>query len=128
MSNRGVNKVTLMGNFGSDPVTNFLGNGDAVVSFTIATSESWTDRSTGEKKEATEWHRVVAYGKTAEIITEYGKKGRSVILFGKLRTRKWNKDGVDHYTTEIVTNEVQFVGGRNDGPAPTGDTPGEIVE
>ena len=99
----GVNKVTILGNVGKDPETRFLPNGGAVTNLTMATSESWKDKQTGEAKEKTEWHRVVIFGKLAEIAGEYVKKGSKLSIEGALQTRKWtNKEGQDQYTTEIV--------------------------
>lgn len=110
-----VNKVIIVGNMGKDPEVNFSAGGDAVVNVSVATSLKWKDKATGELKEETEWHRVVCFGKTAEVVGEYGKKGRSVYVEGRLRTRKWtDKEGTERYTTEIVANSVQFVGGRQD--------------
>jgi len=110
-----VNKVILVGNLGNDPESRFMTNGDAVCNVTIATSESWKDKNTGEKKEATEWHRVVFYRKLAEIAAQYLKKGSSVYIEGALKTRKWqDKDGVDRYTTEIVASEMKMLGGKKD--------------
>ena len=99
----GVNKVIILGRLGKDPEVRFMPNGDAVANLTVATSESWKDKQTGEKKEKTEWHRVAMFGKLAEIAGEYLKKGSNVYLEGKLQTRKWqNQQGQDQYTTEIV--------------------------
>ncbi len=110
-----VNKAIIVGNMGKDPEVNFSGSGDAVVNFSVATSFKSKDKATGEPKEETEWHRVACFGKTAEIVGEYGKKGRSVYVEGRLRTRKWtDKEGVERFTTEIIANSVQFVGNRNE--------------
>ena len=110
-----VNKVILIGNLGDDPNSRFMTNGDAVVNVTIATSESWKDKSTGEKRETTEWHKVVFYRKLAEIAGQYLKKGSSVYIEGSLKTRKWqDKEGVERYTTEIVANEMKMLGGKKD--------------
>tara|TARA_R110000744_G_scaffold321118_3_gene427257 strand:+ start:3408 stop:3926 length:519 start_codon:yes stop_codon:yes gene_type:complete len=98
----GVNKVMIIGNLGQDPEVKFLPSGGAVANISIATSESWKDKQTGEQKEKTEWHRVVIFGKLAEIAGEYLKKGSKVYIEGSLQTRKWVKDGQDQYTTEIV--------------------------
>ncbi len=114
-----VNKVTLIGNLGRDPEMRYMPNGDAVCNVTIATSETWKDKSTGEKKEATEWHRVVFFRKLAEIAGQYLRKGSSVYVEGKLTTRKWqDKDGQDRYTTEIVADEMKMLGGRAESGAP----------
>ena len=111
---RGVNKVILVGNLGQDPEVKYMPNGGAVTNVTVATSESWKDKNTGEQQEKTEWHRVVMFKRLAEIAGEYLKKGSKVYIEGKLQTRKWqDKDGADRYTTEIVANEMQMLGGRN---------------
>jgi len=110
-----VNKVILLGNLGRDPETRYTTGGDAVTNLNIATSEQWKDKS-GEKQERTEWHRVVLFGRQAEIAGEYLKKGRSVYIEGRLQTRKYaDKDGVEKYSTEIVADRMQLLGGR-DGP------------
>jgi len=110
-----VNKVILLGNLGRDPELRFLPNGDAVCNFSIATTDSWKDKA-GEKQEKTEWHNIVMYRKLAEIAGEYLKKGRPVYLEGRLQTRKWQtKDGQDRYTTEIVADNMQMLGGRDTG-------------
>ncbi|CAB4172487.1 Ssb Single-stranded DNA-binding protein [uncultured Caudovirales phage] len=109
-----VNKVILVGNLGADPEQRFLPNGDAVCNIKIATSEQWKDKGTGEKKEATEWHRVVFFRRLAEIAGQYLAKGSSVYVEGSLKTRKWqDKDGSDRYTTEIVGSEMKMLGGKN---------------
>ena len=109
MANKGVNKVILVGNLGKDPETRYMPDGKAVCNFSIATSESWKDKS-GEKKESTEWHRICMFGKLAEIAGEYLNKGSKVYIEGKLQTRKWQgQDGQDRYTTEIVANEMQML-------------------
>ncbi|HEX5636003.1 MAG TPA: single-stranded DNA-binding protein [Gammaproteobacteria bacterium] len=113
---RGINKVILVGHLGKDPETKYMPSGGAVTNVTIATSESWKDKTSGEKQEKTEWHRVVFFNKLAEIAGEYLKKGSQVYVEGSLRTRKWqNKEGVDQYTTEIVANEMQMLGGKPGG-------------
>jgi single-strand DNA-binding protein len=110
---RGINKVILVGNLGGDPETRYTASGAAITNITIATSESWRDKQTGENQERTEWHRVVFFNRLAEIAGEYLRKGRQVYVEGALRTRKWQgKDGQDRYTTEIVANEMQMLGGR----------------
>ena len=116
---RGVNKVTLIGNLGGDPETRYMPSGDAVTNITLATSESWKDKQTGEQKERTEWHKVAFFGRLAEIAAEYLRKGSQIYVEGKLRTRKWQaQDGSDRYSTEIVGDEMQMLGAR--GPvAPT---------
>lgn len=107
---RGVNKVIILGNCGGDPETRYLPSGGAVTNVTIATSESWKDKTTGQPQERTEWHRVVFFNRLGEIAGEYLKKGSKVYVEGALRTRKWqDKDGGDRYTTEIVANEMQLL-------------------
>lgn len=119
---RGINKVILVGNLGRDPEIRYVPNGGAVANLNIATSESWRDKGTGEKQERTEWHRVVFFGKLAEVAGEYLKKGAQIYVEGRLQTRKWqDKSGQDRYTTEIVGNDLQMLGGRggagaSDGP------------
>ncbi|MGF1708582.1 single-stranded DNA-binding protein [Enterovibrio baiacu] len=116
MASRGVNKVILIGNLGNDPEVRYLPNGGAVANLTVATSETWRDKNTGENKEMTEWHRVVMYRRLAEIAGEYLKKGSKVYLEGRLQTRKWQgQDGQDRYTTEIVANEMQMLDSRSGG-------------
>jgi single-strand DNA-binding protein len=108
-----VNKVIIVGNLGRDPEVRFTPNGDSITNVTIATTDTWKDKATGEKKEATEWHRVVFFGKLAEIAGQYLKKGRQVYVEGALRTRKWtDKEGQERYTTEIVANEMKMLGSR----------------
>lgn len=110
-----VNKVILVGHLGKDPETRYMPNGDAITNATLATSESWKDRQTGEKKEQTEWHRLVFYRKLAEIAGQYLRKGSLIYIDGSLKTRKWqDKDGQDRYTTEITVNEMTMLGGRGD--------------
>ena len=110
---RGINKVILIGNLGTDPEVRYMPQGGAVANLTVATSESWTDKATNEKKEQTEWHRVVIYQRLAEIAGEYLRKGSKVYIEGKLKTRKWqDKDGIERYTTEIICNELQMLDGR----------------
>jgi single-strand DNA-binding protein len=113
---RGVNKVILVGNLGKDPETRYMPSGKAVTNFTIATSESWKDKQTGEQREQTEWHNIVMYDRLAEIAAEYLRKGSQVYVEGRLRTRKWqDKEGRDRYTTEINANEMQMLGSRAGG-------------
>jgi single-strand DNA-binding protein len=113
---RGVNKVILIGNLGKDPEVRYMPSGGAVANVTIATSESWKDKQTGEQQERTEWHNVVFFNRLAEIVGEYLKKGSQVYVEGSLRTRKWqDKEGRDRYTTEIVAGEMQMLGGRGGG-------------
>ncbi|MDR1529360.1 MAG: single-stranded DNA-binding protein [Burkholderiales bacterium] len=111
-----VNKVILIGNLGRDPEMRYTTGGDAVANFSIATTDQWKDKSSGEKKESTEWHRIVLFGRTAEIAGEYLKKGRPVYIEGRLQTRKWtDKDGNDRYTTEIIGDRMQLLGGSGGG-------------
>ena len=113
---RGVNKVILVGNIGQDPETRFSGSGAAITNASIATSESWKDKQTGQQQERTEWHRVVFFNRLGEIAGEYLKKGSKVYVEGSLRTRKWqDKSGQDKYTTEIVANEMQMLDSRGAG-------------
>jgi single-strand DNA-binding protein len=115
---RGVNKVILIGNLGNDPDIRYTASGAAVANISIATAESWKDKNTGEKQERTEWHRVVFFGRLAEIVGEYLRKGSQVYIEGRLQTRKWqDKEGKDRYTTEIVANEMQMLGSRSAGSA-----------
>ena len=113
---RGINKVILVGNCGQDPETKYLPSGGAVTNISVATSESWKDKQTGQQQERTEWHRVVFFNRLAEIAGEYLKKGSKVYVEGSLRTRKWqDKSGADRYTTEIVGNEMQMLDSRGQG-------------
>lgn len=116
MASRGVNKVILIGNLGQDPEVRYMPNGGAVANLTLATSDTWRDKQTGEQKERTEWHRVTLYGKLAEIAGEYLRKGSQVYVEGQLRTRKWqDQSGQDRYTTEVVVDisgSMQMLGGR----------------
>ncbi|MWN05557.1 single-strand DNA-binding protein [Gilliamella bombicola] len=127
MANRGINKVILVGNLGQDPEVRYMSNGNAVANFSIATSESWKDKQTGETRDRTEWHRVVVFGKLAEIAGEYIKKGTQVYLEGQLQTRKWqDQSGQDRYTTEVVINPIggilQILGSRNSGESMDGSS------
>lgn len=117
---RGINKCILVGNVGQDPEVRYLPNGGAVANITLATSESWTDKNSGQKQEKTEWHRVVFFGKLADIVSQYVKKGSKLYVEGKLQTRKWqDQSGNDKYTTEIVVDgfsgQMQMLDGRQDG-------------
>lgn len=113
---RGVNKVILVGNCGKDPETRYMPSGGAVTNISLATSESWKDKQSGETKERTEWHNIVFFNRLGEIAGEYLKKGSQIYVEGSLRTRKWqDKNGQDRYTTEIVANEMQMLGGRGGG-------------
>ena len=110
---RGINKVILIGNLGQDPETRAMPSGGAVTNFTLATNESWKDKQTGEQKDRTEWHKVAMFNRLAEIAAEYLRKGSQVYIEGKLRTRKWqDRDGNDRYTTEVIADEMQMLGGR----------------
>lgn len=111
-----VNKVILVGNLGRDPEVRYSPDGGAICNVSIATTSNWKDKTSGEKREETEWHRVVFYNRLAEIAGEYLKKGRPVYVEGRLKTRKWqNKEGVDQYTTEVVADQMQMLGGRDGG-------------
>jgi len=113
---RGINKVILVGNLGKDPDIRYTASGAAIANITIATTESWRDKQSGEKQEKTEWHRVVFFSRLAEIVGEYLRKGSQIYVEGRLQTRKWqDQSGQDRYTTEIVANEMQMLGGRGDG-------------
>lgn len=115
---RGINKVIIVGNLGADPEVRYMPSGSAVTNITIATSDNWKDKESGEKKERTEWHRVVFFNRLAEIAGEYLKKGAKVYVEGALRTRKWqDKNGQDRYTTEIVASEMQMLDSRGAGSA-----------
>lgn len=121
---RGVNKVILVGNVGGDPETRYLPNGNAITNITLATSETWKDKQTGQPQEKTEWHRVVLFGKVAEIAGQYVRKGSQIYIEGKLQTRKWqDQSGQDRYTTEVVVDmggSMQLLGGRGAVPADDG--------
>lgn len=125
---RGINKVIIVGNCGNDPETSVMPSGGAVANVSIATTESWNDKSTGQKQEKTEWHRVVFFNRLAEIVGQYIRKGSQIYIEGSLRTRKWqDQNGQDRYSTEVVAREMQMLGGRNDamgGGAPMGDMGG----
>jgi single-strand DNA-binding protein len=112
---RGINKVILVGNLGADPETRYTTSGSAITSIRIATSESWKDKQTGEQQERTEWHRVKFFGRLAEIAGEYLKKGSQVYVEGKLRTDEYEKDGIKRYSTDIIADEMQMLGGKPDG-------------
>ncbi|AEY00571.1 single-strand binding protein [Oceanimonas sp. GK1] len=119
MANRGINKVILIGHLGQDPEVRYMPNGNAVANITLATSETWRDKQSGEQRERTEWHRVVFFGKLAEIAGEYLRKGSQVYVEGRLQTRKWqDQGGQDRYTTEVVVDQggtMQMLGGRPQG-------------
>lgn len=115
---RGVNKVILIGNLGGDPETRYMPNGNAVSNVTLATSDSWKDRETGQLQERTEWHRVVFFGKLAEIVGQYLRKGSKIYVEGRLQTREWEKDGIKRYTTEVVVDmngQMQMLDSRGAG-------------
>ena len=117
MASRGINKVILVGNVGNDPEVRYMSNGNAVANVSIATSESWKDKGTGEQQERTEWHRVVFFNRLGEIVEQYVKKGSKLYVEGRLQTRSWEQDGVKRYSTEIVANEMQMLdsrGGQSD--------------
>ena len=113
MASRGVNKVILIGNLGADPETRYTAGGSAVTNVRLATTDSWRDKQSGEQQERTEWHRVVFWGRLAEIAAEYLRKGSQIYVEGRIQTRKWQgQDGQDRWTTEIVGNEMQMLGSR----------------
>ncbi len=119
---RGVNKVILVGNVGKNPEIKYTASGAAIANFTLATAESWNDKKTGEKVEKTEWHRLVAFQRLAEIIGEYVVKGSQVYIEGKLQTRKWqDSNGQDRWTTEIVANDLQMLGGKSQAESKPSD-------
>jgi single-strand DNA-binding protein len=119
MFNRSVNKVVLVGNLGKDPEMRYMPNGGAVANLTLATTESWKDKQTGERKDKTEWHRLTVFNRLGEMCGEYLKKGTKIYAEGKLQTRKWQgQDGQDRYTTEIVVSEIQMLDARNQSQAP----------
>jgi single-strand DNA-binding protein len=117
-----VNKVILVGNLGADPEVRYLPSGDAVANIRLATTDRYKDKASGDFKEMTEWHRVAFFGRLAEIVSEYLKKGSSVYIEGRIRTRKWQaQDGTDRYSTEIVADQMQMLGGRSGGASMGGD-------
>jgi len=121
---RGINKVILVGNLGADPETRAMPSGGSVTNISIATQESWKDKNTGDQQERTEWHKVVFFGRLADIAGEYLKKGSHVYVEGKLRTQKWqDREGNDRWTTEVVANEMQMLGGRPGSGAPAAQGP-----
>lgn len=120
---RGVNKVILVGNLGKDPEVRYMPSGGAVANTTLATSESWKDKQTGETQERTEWHNLTFYGKVAEIAGEYLKKGSQIYVEGSIRTEKWqDKEGKDRYTTKIIVSDMQMLGSRSGAGAPMGES------
>ncbi len=130
MASRGVNKVILIGHLGQDPEIRYMSNGSAVATLSLATSETWRDKQSGEQKEKTEWHRVVLFGKIAEIAGEYLRKGAQIYIEGALRTRKWaDQSGQDRYTTEVVVNvngTMQMLGGRSQTDNAGSSAPGGL--
>ena len=130
---RGVNKVILVGNLGKDPETRYTAGGSAVTNVSLATTDAWKDKQSGEQQERTEWHRLVFWGRLAEIAAEYLRKGSQIYVEGRIQTRKWqDKDGQDRWTTEIVGNEMQMLGSRGGGqgesPPPDFDSSGRRFE
>lgn len=115
---RGVNKVIIIGNLGNDPEARQFGNGGSVTNISVATSEQWTDKQSGEKREATEWHRISLFNRLGEIAAQYLRKGSKVYIEGSLRTRKYEKDGQDHYVTEIRADQMQMLDSLNEGQKP----------
>ena len=121
---RGINKVILVGNVGVDPDVRYMPNGNAATTLSVATTESWKDKQTGEKQERTEWHRVVCFNKLGEIAGEYVKKGAKLYVEGSLRTRKWqDQSGQDRYTTEIIANDIQMLDSKSGAPSFSGEAP-----
>ena len=120
---KGINKAIIVGNLGKDPETRYTPSGTAIASFSVATSESWKDKQTGEKQERTEWHRIEAFGKLAEIIGEYLKKGSQVYIEGKLRTDEYEKDGIKRYSTKIIADEMQMLGSKEGGASDRSEQP-----
>lgn len=121
---RGINKVILVGNLGNDPEVKYMPSGSAVANVSLATTDTWRDKQSGDRQERTEWHRVVFFGRLAEIAGEYLRKGSQIYVEGRLQTRKWQgQDGQDRYTTEIVANDMQMLGGRSGGSASFDDAP-----
>lgn len=126
MSSASVNKVILVGNVGKDPETRYMPSGGAVCNLSLATSETWKDKNTGQNQERTEWHRIVFFNRLAEIVNEYVRKGSKLYIEGRLRTRSWEQDGVKRYATEIVANEMQLLDSNPnsaDNPAPDQSAP-----
>ena len=126
---KGINKVIIVGNLGNDPEVRHTGSGTAICSMSLATSEQWTDKQSGEKQERTEWHRVKVFGKLAEICGEYLKKGRQVYIEGSLRTDKYtDKQGVERYSTDIIASEMQMLGGNDAARSGQSDRPAQRQE
>ncbi len=124
----GINKVILVGNLGRDPEISYTQSGTAVAKFSIATSEQWKDKATGEKREQTEWHRIVAFGRLAEICGEYLSKGRQIYIEGRLQTSSWEKDGITRYSTDIIANQMQMLGSQGSRPAAAPQGSGPVSE
>ena len=126
---RGVNKVIIVGTLGQDPDVKYTTSGSAVVNISVATNESWKDKTTGENVEKTEWHRIVIFGKLADIASQYLKKGSQAYFEGKIQTRKWkDQTGNDRYSTEIVANEMQMLGGKSESSAPAQRQPQQAAQ
>lgn len=122
-----VNKVILIGNLGANPDVRYMPNGDAVTNISVATTESWKDKASGEKRSITEWHRVIFYRRLAEIVGEYLKKGSSIYVEGRIRTRKWkDREGQERYTTEIEATEMQMLGSRTEQGEPASASYGSV--
>lgn len=121
MASRGINKVILVGNVGNDPEVRYMPNGNAVANVSIATSETWKDKDSGEQQERTEWHRVVFFNRLAEIVEQYVKKGSKLYVEGRLQTRSWEQDGIKRYSTEIVASEMQMLDTRSGGQDTVGN-------
>ena len=124
MASRGVNKVIVVGNVGGDPETRYMPNGNAVTNITLATSETWKDKNTGEQQERTEWHRITFYQRLAEIVAEYVKKGSKLYVEGRLQTRSWEQDGIKRYATDIIANEMQMLDSRGGNSGNSGNSGG----
>ena len=125
MASRGINKVILVGNAGNDPEFRVMPNGNGVANVSLATSETWKDKSTGDQQEKTEWHRVIFFNRLAEIVEQYIKKGSKLYIEGRLQTRSWEQDGVKRYTTEIVASEMQMLDSRGGGDNSFGQGQGQ---
>ncbi len=123
-----VNKAIIVGNLGRDPEVRYTPGGTAVANFTVATSERWKDKASGEMKEQTEWHRIVAWGRLGEICGEYLSRGKQVYIEGRIQTRSWEKDGVTRYTTEIVAQEMKMLGSRDSGESTRSTGPDPVAE
>lgn len=122
-----VNKVILIGNLGKDPEMRYMPSGEAIANFSVATSENWTDKTSGDKKEATEWHRVVFFGRTAEVVGQYVKKGSKIYVEGRLQTRKWqDKEGQDRYTTEVRGDVMRMLDRRGEGSGSMDQEPPQV--